>query len=122
MIRRHAALTLCALAASGCSPPTPAVLPDCDYPSRSGAEFVFVLPSLEAAASGSEAFTFHTAPRRSARLWLTSLRYGRDYAGKRYRLLGTVEGADGNYRQWLVEDCRLLYSPVEAGLPGGEEQ
>lgn len=114
-------LLLAGLAAAACAP-APAVMPDCDYAGRDGAEeYVFILPSLEEFAGGEGGFSHYTAPRHSARLWLTSFAYQRNYAGRHYKRIGTVEGADGRYHRWLLEDCRLLYSPVEAGLPDGTD-
>lgn len=104
-------LVLCA-----CSAPAPQVVTDCRYAERTdGIELLFVLPSIEQQSHGEGGIAFYAAPQRDSRLFFSSLTYVRDYAGKRYRRLATVSGSDGAYDQWLTEDCRLLYTPVDNG-------
>jgi len=107
--------------AAGCTATDLSIMPDCEYERRKGEqEYVFVLPSLEEYAGGTGAFDFYAEPRRSAKLRLSSFRYQREFAGKRYKKIAITEGVDGSYLEWLMEDCRLLFSPVEAGLPREE--
>lgn len=106
---------------AGCTAANPTIMPNCDYERREGDhEYVFVLPSLEEYAGGTGAFYFYAEPKHSAILRLSSFSYQRHYAGKRYKRIGTTEGVDGRYHEWLMEDCRLLYSPVEMGMPREE--
>lgn len=110
---RTTCLFLMTLALVGCAPAVLQTMPDCSYGAREGPEYVFVLPSFEEYVHGSGTVRFYVEPSRSAELRLTTFRYEREFAGRRYKLLGSVAGEDGRYRQWILEDCRVLFTPVE---------
>lgn len=97
--------------ATACAPPAFEQMPDCGYPYRpSEQERIFVLPTIEEYVAGGT--DFYTAPRRGARLHLSSIAYQRELAGRRYKPAGEVAGEDGLYQRWLLEDCRILYTPA----------
>lgn len=89
------------------------VLPDCRYDSYSSPELLFVLPTLEQYATQQADPPFYLGPDRDRPLRMTSFSYSNHFAGHRYRAIGTVPGADGPYQQWLLDDCRLLYTPLD---------
>lgn len=93
----------------GCMPNL-TTLTDCRYSGYSTPEYVFVLPSLEQYATGSGDPPFYLSPDFRHPLRQTSFSYSRNFAGHRYRAIDTITGPDGSFRQWLLDDCRLLYS------------
>lgn len=114
MKKLEALLLVPVLAAAGCSLPVLEAVPECGYAARtSEAEFVFVLPTIEEYAAGGT--DIYAAPRRAARLFVSSFAYSRELAGKKYKRLGEVDGEDGRYEQWLLEDCRLFYTRAAEG-------
>lgn len=105
-------LLLTSVCCSACSGPVLEELAACRYGELSGAESSFVRPSFEEYVSEAQDPPFYLAPDRGRPLRLTTLGYDRDFVGRRYRPLDVVEGRDGRYQRWLLEDCRLLYSPL----------
>ncbi len=112
MTKRASAFLLLVAGLGGCALPPLERLPDCGYAGRDeGEEYVFTLPTMEEQVAGGT--DIYTSPDRSSRLFISSRAYVRELAGRRYKGLGEVAGADGPYRQWLLEDCRVFYTPVE---------
>lgn len=99
---------------SACSGPALEELAACRYAELPGTESRFVRPSFEAYVSEAQDPPFYLAPDRKRPLRLTTFSYDRDFVGRHYRPLDIVDGRDGRYQRWLLEDCRLLYSPLPA--------
>ncbi len=99
------------LFAAGCTGPLRlAELPECRYAERpSEEEHIFVLPTIEEYVAGGT--PIYREPDRASRARVSSWTYERELAGKKYKRLDEVEGADGRFVRWLMEDCRLFYTP-----------
>lgn len=105
---------LLVLSATGCTRPLRlAELPKCQYANRpSSEERIFVMPTIEEYVAGGTAI--YAEPNRASRLRVSSWAYERELAGRKYKRLDEVEGVDGRYVRWLLEDCRLFFTPSGA--------
>ncbi len=98
---------------AACAPPQLASRENCRYAQTPGREeFVFTLPSFSAYNRGEGERLFFTAPRRDAPLRLWSWDYTGHFLDHRGKNIATVEGDDASYSEWLLDDCRLLYTPT----------
>jgi len=111
---RHLMLLLATAACCACSPVRLDTLSGCSYAEQSSDQLQFVRPTIEAYTAQAEDPPFYRAPDRKQPLRLTSFSYDRDFVGHSYRPLDTVEGRDGRYQRWLLDDCRVLYTPLPA--------